>query len=49
MKLRKRLEFKPKKVGHKHDKVREDIKDKAEKQPRGARFGKRWFPYNKPG
>lgn len=49
MKLKKRLEFKPKKVNSKHSKVRDDHYEekKAEKNPKGARFGNRWFPYNK--
>lgn len=49
MKLKKRFEFKPKKVGLKHKKVREDLEKKAQKIPHGARFGHRFFPYNKSG
>lgn len=47
MKLKKRLEFKPKKISARHKKVRTDLKHEAEKHPHGARFGHRWFPYNK--
>lgn len=48
MKLKKRLEFKPKKVNSKHKKVHtDDFLHKSEKNPHGARFGHRWFPYNK--
>lgn len=46
MRLKKRLEFKPKKVNLKHMKVRDDLKKEAEKKPHGDRFGHRWFPYN---
>ena len=49
MKLKKRFEFKPKKVGLRHKKVREDQEKQARKIPHGARFGKRFFPYNKDG
>lgn len=48
MKLKKRLEFKPKKVRSdgKHKKVHTDWVRKAEKIPHGGRFGHRWFPYD---
>lgn len=49
MNLKKRMGFKPKKVNSKHSKVRDDEKKLAEKKPHGARFGNRWFPYNKNG
>ena len=46
MNLKKRFEFTPKRVNSKHEKVRDDEQKQARKNPKGARFGKRWFPYN---
>jgi hypothetical protein len=40
MKLKKRLEFKPKKV-----KITRQSKAEAPPIPRGGRIGKRWEPY----
>ena len=42
MKLKKRLEFHPKKVH-----IGKYQKELSENHPKGDRYGKRWFPYTK--